>query len=114
MTCSFVVEVGETLPLARLLKALVDQSGCDRGCRRPNTKYETGTTPAELTTATIAAHTHFGPRTWLAGRRLRSMSAATLRMPSAAAAAMSKLRVRSLRSLHRLLAAMTSSAHGSP
>ena len=36
------------------------QSGCDRGCH-PNTKYEIGTTPAELTTATTAAHSHFGP-----------------------------------------------------
>ena len=31
-----------------------------------------GTTPAELTTVTTVAHSHFGPRTWLAGRRLRS------------------------------------------
>jgi hypothetical protein len=88
-----------------------DQSGCDRGGRRPRTKYAIGTTPAELTTATTVAHIHFRPRIWLAGRRLMSMSAATLRMPSATAAVMSSLRVRLLRSLHCLLAAMTSSAY---
>jgi hypothetical protein len=65
-----------------------DQSDWDRGCRRPKTKYEIGTIPAELTTATTAAHSHFGPRIWLAGRRLRSINAATLRMPSATAAVM--------------------------
>jgi hypothetical protein len=78
------------------------------GCRRPKAKYETGTTPAELTTVTTVAHSHFGPRTWLAGRRLRSTSAAILRMPSATAAPTSNLRVRSPRSLHCVLAAMTS------
>jgi hypothetical protein len=88
-----------------------DQSGCDRGCRRPKTKYEIGTTPAELTTVTTVAHNHFGPRTWLAGRRLRSMSAASLRMLSATAVMASSLRVRSLRSLHCLLPAMPSSAY---
>jgi hypothetical protein len=81
----------------------------DQGCRRrPKTKYEIGTTPAELTSATTAAHTRFRPRIWLAGRRLISMSAATRRAPSATATAMSSLRVRSLRSLHRGLL-MTSS-----
>jgi hypothetical protein len=85
-----------------------DQSGCDRGCRRPKRKYETGTTPAELTIVTTVAHAHFGPRTWLAGRRFRSTSAASLRMPSATAAMASSLRVRWLRSLHCLLAAMPS------
>jgi hypothetical protein len=84
------------------------QSVCDPGSRRPKTKYETGTTPAELTTVTTVAHSHFGPRTWLAGRRLRSTSAAILRTPSATAALTSNLRVRSPRSLHCLLAAMTS------
>jgi len=88
-----------------------NQSGRDRGCRRPKTKYEMGTTPAELTTVTTVAHTHFGPRTWLAGRRLRSMSAASLRIPSATAVMASSLRVRGLRSLHCLLAAMPSSAY---
>ena len=73
----------------------------DQGCRRrPKTKYEIGTTPAELTSATTAAHTRFRPRIWLAGRRLISMSAATRRAPSVTAAAMSSLRVRALRSLH--------------
>src|SRR5215475_7498059 len=48
----------------------------DAGCRRPKTKYEIGTTPAELTTATTGAHNHFGPRIWFAGRRLMSMRAA--------------------------------------
>jgi hypothetical protein len=89
-----------------------DQSGCDPDRRRPNTKYETGTTPAELTTATTAAHTHLGPRIWLAGRRLMSISAATLRRASVTAAAMSNLRLRSLSWLHCFLAAKTSSAHG--
>jgi hypothetical protein len=69
-----------------------------------------GTTPAEPTTVTTVAHIHFGPRTWLAGRRLRSMSAASLRIPSAAAVMASSLRVRPLRSLHCLLAAMPTSA----
>jgi hypothetical protein len=87
-----------------------DQSGCDRGCRRPKSKYEMGTTPAELTTVTTVAHTHFGPRTWFAGHRFRSMSAASLRMPSTTAVMASSLRVRPLRSLHCLLAAMPSSA----
>jgi hypothetical protein len=49
--------------------------------------------------ASTVAHSHFGPRTWLAGRRLRSMSAASLRMPSATTVMVSSLRVRSLRSL---------------
>ena len=34
------------------------------GC--PKTKYETGTTPAELTSATAAAHIPLRPRIWLA------------------------------------------------
>ena len=43
---------------------------------------------------------------------LRSMSVAALRMPSATATVMSSLRVRWLRSLHCVLAAMTSSMDG--
>ena len=43
------------------------QPGRDQGCRRrPKTKYDVGTTPAELTSATTAAHIHFRPRIWLA------------------------------------------------
>src|SRR6266487_826979 len=68
-------------------------------------------TAAELTTATTGAHSHFGPRIWLAGRRLMSMRAATLRMPSATATVMISLRVLSSRSLHVRLAAMTSSPY---
>src|SRR4029077_18891726 len=49
------------------------------GRRWPKTKYETGTTPAELTSATAAAHIPFRPRIWLAGRRWVAMSA--LRAP---------------------------------
>src|SRR4029453_19361414 len=48
------------------------------GCRRPNTKYETGRTPAELMTVTAVAHSHLEPRTWAAGRRFMSTSDATL------------------------------------
>ena len=70
-----------------------------------------GTTPAELTTVTTMAHTHLGPRTWLAGRRFRSMSAASLRIPSAAAVMASSLRVRPLRSLHCFLAATAFPPH---
>jgi hypothetical protein len=83
----------------------------DLGCRRPKAKYESGMAPKELTMATTAAHSHFGPRIWLAGRRLMSMSAAILRQPSATAAAMISLRLRSLRWLLCRLAAMTSSAY---
>jgi hypothetical protein len=96
--------------IAHAARPATAQSSCDRGCRRPKSKYEMGTTPAEPTTVTTVAHTHFGPRTWLAGRRFRSMSAASLRMPSATAVMASSLRVRPLRSLHCLLAAMPSSA----
>jgi hypothetical protein len=88
----------------------VQISRYDRGWRRPKRKYEMGTIPAELTTVTTVAHTHLGPRTWLAGRRFRSTSAATLRMPSATAVMASSLRVRPLRSLHCRLVAMPSSA----
>ena len=91
------------------------EPGRDQGCRRrPKTKYDVGTTPAELTSATTAAHIHFRPRIWLAGRRWMSMSAATRRAPSATAVVTSSMRVRSLRSLHRRLAATTSSSVRSP
>jgi hypothetical protein len=43
-----------------------------------------GTTPAELTTITTVAHTHFGPRIWLPGRRFRSISATSPAAPAAA------------------------------
>jgi hypothetical protein len=97
-------------PLLNPACCRADQSGCGRGCRRPKMKYAIGTAPAELTTVTTVAHIHFGPRIWLAGRRLMSISAASLRMPSATAVMVSSLRVRWLRSLHCLLAAMPSSA----
>src|SRR5260221_2278851 len=61
--------------------------------------------PAELT-SNAAAHIRFEPRTWPAGRRLRSTSTAALRPVSATAAAMISLRLCGLTSLHRL--AMTS------
>src|SRR6516162_5806459 len=67
-----------------------------------------GRIPAELTIATAVAQAHFRPRIWLAGLRLISTSAAILRVTSAAATAMSSLRLPSLRSLHCLLAAMAS------
>jgi hypothetical protein len=82
----------------------------DRGGRHPKTKYASGAPPKELTTSTTRAHIHFEPRIWLAGRRLISMSAAVLRMPSAADAVMISLRLRVLRSLH-LRAAMTPLAY---
>jgi hypothetical protein len=59
---------------------------------------------------THGAHSHFGPRVWLAGRRLISMRAATLRMPSASATAMISLRVLWPRSPHVRLAAMAFSS----
>jgi hypothetical protein len=37
------------------------QLSCDGRRCRPKTKYEIGTTPAELTTATTRAHSHLGP-----------------------------------------------------
>jgi hypothetical protein len=77
----------------------------------PKAKYESGTTPKELTITTAAAHIHFEPRIWLAGRRLMSMTAAVLRPASATAATMISLRLRLLRSLHCRLAAMTFSAY---
>lgn len=40
------------------------QPDCDRG-RGPKTKYEIGTSPAELTTATTGSHTRFGSPTGL-------------------------------------------------
>src|SRR5215472_11136053 len=69
-------------------------------------------TPAELTTVTTEAHIHFRPRIWLAGRRLMSISAASLRIPSTTATEMISLRVRSSRSLHCLAAMTASQVHG--
>ena len=55
----------------------------DEGCRRRSkTKYEIGTTPAQLTSATAAPHTRLRPGIRLAGRRLMSMGAATRRARS--------------------------------
>jgi hypothetical protein len=79
--------------------------------RRPKRKYESGAPPAELTSITTTAHSHFGPRIWLAGRRLMSISAAALSPASAVAAAMISLRLRGLKSLHWRLAAMASSTN---
>jgi len=62
---------------------------------------------SELTTM-ARAHARFGPRTSLAGRRLRSASTASLSRPSTAAPAMSNRRARGLRSL-QCRAAMTAS-----
>jgi len=74
--------------------------GSDQGCRRrPKTTYEIGTTPAELTSATAAAHNRFRSRIWLASRCLLSIGAGTRKAPSATAV-MSHLRIRSLRSAH--------------
>ena len=75
--------------------------------RRPKAKYDSDPTPAELMSTAAMIHIRFEPRIWLAGRRLISMSTAVLRTASPIAAAMISLRLRSLRSLHRL--AMTSS-----
>src|SRR5215469_9877765 len=100
------------LPVAPLDRLAANQPGCPGGRRRPKTKYEIGTIPRELTTATTGTHSHFGPRIWSAGRRLMSMRAAPLRMLSATAVTMISLRVPSLRSLHLRRSAMTSSLHG--
>src|SRR5436190_4798920 len=95
-----------------LTYSYASQSGWDPGYRRrPKAKYASGAAPKEATNTITAAHIHFGPRIWLAGRRWMSMRAATMRLASATPAAMSSLRLRSLRSLHRFLAAMTPSAH---
>ena len=92
-----------------LTRCCAYQSGWDPGCRRrPKAKYASGATPAVPGTR-AAAHIHFEPRTWLAGRRLRSMTTAILRLASAIPATMINLLLRLLRSLHRRLAAMTSS-----
>ena len=65
--------------------------------------------PAELITM-AGPQAHFEPRIWSAGRRFMSMSAATLRMPSTPAPAMSSRRVRGLRSFQCCAAvAMTAS-----
>jgi hypothetical protein len=78
------------------------------GRRRPKAKYDSGPTPAELTSTAAMIHIRFEPRIWLAGRRRMSMSTAVLRTASLIAAAMISLRLLSLRSLHRV--AMTPSA----
>jgi hypothetical protein len=62
-------------------------AGYRRALVRPTMKYDSGAIPAVLTSA-VDAHSHFGPRTWPAGRRLRSISIAALRAASAAAATM--------------------------
>src|ERR1700729_2986210 len=49
-----------------------------------------------------ANQAHFGPRTWSAARRLRSIAAAAFRPASATPPTMISLRVRGLKSLHRL------------
>jgi len=41
-------------------------------------KYDSGAIPAVFNSA-VDAHSHFGPRTWSAGLRLRSISIAVLR-----------------------------------
>jgi len=66
-----------------------------------------GTAPSELTNATARAHFTFDPRISLAGRRLMSINARTLRIPSAVPAAMTSRRVRGLRSLQRCLVGMS-------
>ena len=43
-------------------------------CRRPKAKYDSGPTPAELTSTAATIHIRFEPRIWLAGRRLMSMT----------------------------------------
>jgi len=75
--------------------------------RRPKAKYDSDPIPAELTNTAATIHIRFEPRIWLAGRCLISTITAALRMASLIPAAMMSLRLRSLRSLHRL--AMTSS-----
>jgi hypothetical protein len=37
-------------------------------CRRPKAKYDSGPTPAELTSTAATIHIRFEPRIWLAGR----------------------------------------------
>ena len=45
---------------------------------RPKAKYDSGPTPAELTSTAATIHIRFEPRIWLAGRRLMSLSTARL------------------------------------
>src|SRR5260370_22542999 len=80
---------------------LADAKNWDRGYprRRPKAKYASGAPPKELMNTTTGTHIHFEPRIWLAGRRLMSMSAAVLRLPSATAAIVISRRLRLLRSL---------------
>jgi hypothetical protein len=75
----------------------VNSGAADVGLRR----RRDGRGPAELTIAMTAAYTRLGPRIWLAGRRLMSMSVATRRALSATAAVISSLRVPPLKSLYR-------------
>lgn len=63
-----------------------------------------GTAPRELTSERDTAHAPFEPRTALAGRRARSISAANLSTPSMAVEAITKRRVRGESSLHFVLA----------
>ena len=98
----------QPVPVDRRCATFPERGQGSRRC--PKMKYEAGTTPAELTSATAAAHIPFRPRIWLAGRRWMSMSAATRRAPSATATVISSMRARWLRSLHRRLAAGTCSS----
>jgi hypothetical protein len=90
---------------ARFCRAPRVELGYRRALVRPAMKYDSGAIPAVLTSA-VKAHSHFGPRTWLAGRRLRSMSIAVLRAASAAAAAM-RIRCCALLGSFRCLAMAT-------
>ena len=71
--------------------------------RRPQAKYAIGTTPSELISVTAAAHLALEPRTSLAGRRTRSIRAATLSRPSMRLAKTISRRVRGERSFHFFL-----------
>jgi hypothetical protein len=52
------------------------------GLTRPAAKYANGTKPTELISTTAVAQRAFEPRTSSAGRRARSMSAATFNTAS--------------------------------
>src|ERR1035437_5740575 len=69
-----------------------------------------GTAPTELINVTASAHRTFDPRTSLAGRRARSMRAATLSTPSNTPPAMISRRGGGLSSFHFFLATTTASA----